>query len=266
MNQTLPSDIRVFALKKTTPKFDARFNCTARTYSYTLPTIAFSHYNDQTEMKDYRITPDRLQRANQILGLYKGNTNFHNYTVKKLFFDRSSSRNIEEIQCSEPFIENDIEFTRITVKGQSFMLHQIRKMVGFSLAVIREVVGDDMLQRSLTKEIFHTPTAPGLGLMLERLHFDQYSNMYKDHDPLTFEEFDDDVEKFRREQIYPFIVETEIRERSMVEWLEYLCIHLFDADSRDREENRKFKNDPEFSDEWGEEPEFIEKLNQRLKE
>lgn len=266
LNRDLPSDIRIFGMKRVTPKFDARFSCSARTYSYTLPTIAFSHYNDQTEMRDFRITADQLQRANQILGLYKGMTNFHNYTVKKLFFDRSSMRNIEHIECSEPFIESDIEFTRITVKGQSFMLHQIRKMVGFSLAVIRGVVSDDMLERSLTKEVFHTPTAPGLGLMLERLHFTQYANLYKDHDPLTFEEYDDDVEKFRREQIYPIIVETEIREQSMLEWLEYLCIHCFDQESKEREENRKFRDDPQFSDEWGEDSEFLEKLNKRLTE
>lgn len=251
-------------MKRVTPKFDARFNCTARTYSYTLPTIAFSHYNDQTEIKDFRITAEQLKRANEILGLYKGMTNFHNYTVKKLFFDRSSSRKIEAIDCSEPFMESDIEFTRITIKGQSFMLHQIRKMVGFSLAVIRGIIDDDMLERSLTKEVFNTPTAPGLGLMLERLHFDQYSNFYKSHDPLTFDEFNNDVEQFRREQIYPIIVETEIKEQSMVQWLEYLCIHLFDAESRDREENRKFRNNPPINDEWGESPEFIEKFKKLL--
>lgn len=161
LNRDLPPDIRVFGMKRVTPKFDARFSCSGRTYSYTLPTIAFSHYNDQSTMKEYRVPADRLQRATEILSLYRGQTNFHNYTEKKLFFDRSSERFIDFIQCSEPFIENDIEFTRITVKGSSFMLHQIRKMVGFSLAVIRGVVDDDMLQRSLTKEVFHTPTAPG---------------------------------------------------------------------------------------------------------
>lgn len=266
LNRDLPSDIRVFGMKRVTPKFDARFSCSGRTYSYTLPTIAFSHYNDQTSMKDYRIPADRLHRANEILSLYKGQTNFHNYTEKKLFFDRSSERFIDYIVCSEPFIESDIEFTRITVKGSSFMLHQIRKMVGFSLAVIRGVVDDDMLQRSLTKDIFHTPTAPGLGLMLERLHFDDYAQKFKAHDPLIFEEFDDDVEKFRREQIQPFIVETEITEQSMVKWLEYLMIHSFDAESRDRQENRRFRDDPSFDDEWGEDKEFVEKLKNRSDE
>lgn len=75
-------------MKRATRKFDARFNCSARTYSYTLPTIAFSDYNDQTEMEDYRLPAERLQRVNNILGLYKGQTNFHNYTVKKQHFDR----------------------------------------------------------------------------------------------------------------------------------------------------------------------------------
>lgn len=103
-----------------------------------------------------------------------------------------------------------------------------------------------------------------LGLMLERLHFTNYANLYKEHDPLTFEDFDDDVEKFRREKIHPFIVESEIKEQSMLQWLEYLCIHKFDADSKEREENRKYKDDPQFSDEWGEEPEFLEKLNKQL--
>lgn len=146
------------------------------------------------------------------------------------------------------------------------MLHQIRRMVGFSLAVIREVVGDDLLQRSLTKEIFHTPTAPGLGLMLERLHFTQYAQRFPDHDPLTFEEYDDDVEKFRREHIHPFIVQTEINEQSMLNWMEYLCIHSFEAESRFREENRRFRHDPELSDEWGEDEQFLEKLKKKLQE
>lgn len=102
--------------------------------------------------------------------------------------------------------------------------------------------------------------------MLERLHFSDYANRFKNHDPLTFEEFDDDVEKFRREHIHPFIVETETKEQSMLNWLEYLMIHSFDAESREREENRRFNDDPQFSDEWGENEEFVEKLKNRFEE
>ena len=35
-----------------------------------------------------------------------------------------------KIQCGKPFEEDGREFITIAVKGQSFMLHQIRKMIG----------------------------------------------------------------------------------------------------------------------------------------
>ena len=34
------------------------------------------------------------------------------------------------VQCGEPFVREGIEFVAMTVRGQSFMLHQIRKMIG----------------------------------------------------------------------------------------------------------------------------------------
>ena len=39
------------------------------------------------------------------------------------------------IQCRKPFQEDGREFVTIAVKGQSFMLHQIRKMIGEQLEV-----------------------------------------------------------------------------------------------------------------------------------
>lgn len=63
--------------------------------------------------------------------------------------------------------------------------------------------------------------------MLERLHFTQYANVYKTHDPLTFDEYDEAVEHFRHEQIHPIIVQTEINERSMEEWFEIKEIDTF---------------------------------------
>lgn len=217
-------------------------------------------------MTDYRVTAEQLQRVNDTLAVFQGQTNFHNYTVKKLFFDRSSERYIYSIECGQPFIEHGVEFARITVKGSSFMLHQIRKMIGFTLAVVRGIVGDDELKRSLTKEEFHTPTAPGLGLMLERLHYFDYANRYRDHDPLTFDEYDDAVEQFRCGQIHPFIIGTEIQEQSMVNWFEYLMTHSFDPATRETEEDRRIQNDPQFNDEWGEDDEFVEKLRKQLDE
>ena len=39
------------------------------------------------------------------------------------------------LQIGEPFVREGLEFAVMTVKGQSFMIHQIRKMVGEGIHV-----------------------------------------------------------------------------------------------------------------------------------
>lgn len=248
LNRELPDDIRVFGVRRVTPTFDSRKNCEARTYSYTLPTIAFGNYNDQTVMADYRLPAEQLQKVNDMLEIFVGQTNFHNYTVDKQHFDRSSIRKIHTIQCGEPFVLDDVEFARITVKGQSFMMHQIRKMIGLTLPVIRNIIPYEMLQRSLTKENFSIPTAPGLGLVLERLHFDKYDRTFGQlHGEPVWKEYDTEIEQFRRKHIDPIIIQTEIKEEIMVNWLDFLLNHSY-VGSPITEET--------FDDSWGEDPEF----------
>lgn len=254
LNRELPDDIRVFGVQRVTPTFDARMNCEARTYSYTLPTVSFAHYNDQTSMADYRLPSDQLLKVNQVLAAFLGHTNFHNYTVDKQHFDRSSIRKIYTIACSEPFVLDGVEFARITVKGQSFMLHQIRKMVGFSLAVIREIIPLEVLQRSLTAENFNVPTAPGLGLVLESLHFDKYNRTFGNlHGELDWNKYETEVERFRRDKIDPTIIQTEIRDQMMVNWLEFLVNHSFDEYTGTVDEEI-------YDDSWGEDPEFWKQI------
>lgn len=259
LNADLPSDIRVFGVQRVTKQFDSRMNCDARTYSYTLPTVAFAHYNDQTPMKDYRLSADRLKWVNDNLLEFKGNKNFHNFTVDKEYFDRSSIRRIDKIECGQPFLVDDVEFARVEVKGQSFMLHQIRKMMGFQLAVIREIIPIEILKNAMQKEKFNAPTAPGLGLLLERLHFTRYDRAFGDiNGKLDWSECEDDVEEFRRKFIHPKIVQTEIEENSMVEWLEYLVNHSYDP--VDEEESNV------FDDSWGEDPEFWKKVENTVEQ
>lgn len=263
LNNDLPSDIRVFALKRATPKFSSRMNCSARTYSYTLPSIAFSRYDERTSLQNYRIPSERLQLASQVLSIYKGRKNFHNYTLGKMHFDRSANRTMMAIDVSEPFVEGDIEFCRVTIKGESFMLHQIRKMIGTSLGVIRGLITEDFMQSTFNNDRLYLPKAPGLGLMLERLHFDQYAKKHPNHDPLTFDEYDEAIDQFRREVIHPVIIGTEMREHTMMEWLDLLCCHTFDKVSREEEMDHmlgRYVDDERPYMEWGESPEFLEKL------
>lgn len=69
----------------------------------------------------------------------------------------------------EPFTSKDLEFCELRVKGQSFMLHQIRKMVGLTIAVARGLASLQTLHRAWKTERLDLPVAPGLGLILEEV-------------------------------------------------------------------------------------------------
>lgn len=68
--------------------------------------------------------------------------------------DQSCFRYIISFKCAEPFIyrdtvrNQDVEFMTIYIRGQSFMMHQIRKMIGMVIAVSRGFVYKTEIQKS----------------------------------------------------------------------------------------------------------------------
>ncbi|ETN63682.1 pseudouridylate synthase [Anopheles darlingi] len=258
LNGELPPQIRVYAVKRVTKGFNSKTNCDARTYTYTLPTIAFAA-NDEKDLDilTYRAPADRLQRVNEVLALYLGTKNFHNFTSRKEFIDPSVKRYIMEFECGTPFVPDGTtaEFATIRIKGQSFMLHQIRKMVGLTLAVVRGLSQADIIEKAFGQERYGIPTAPGLGLVLSRIHYDKYNKRYGEdgcHEMLDFEKEEAQIEEFFKQHIASTIVETELKTGSMLEWLEKLPLHSYEP--RDENEPSEWKKrKPNEDDDDGDE-------------
>ncbi|KAM9338104.1 pseudouridylate synthase 1 homolog [Symphorus nematophorus] len=247
INEHLPPQIRVLGLKRVTQGFNSKNNCDARTYSYMLPTVAFSPKDyDTGNIAAFRLGPETLQMVNRLFALYKGTHNFHNFTSQKAPNDPSARRYITEMSCGEPFICSDTEFAVITVRGQSFMLHQIRKMIGLVIAVIKGYAKEEVMERSWGQEKVDVPKAPGLGLVLERVHFDRYNKRFGGdglHERLEWDREEAAIKAFKEAHIYPTIVETECQEGSMVSWMSTLPIHDFDATATDTRDNKDQKQD-----------------------
>ena len=58
------------------------------------------------------------------------------------------------------------------------MLHQIRKMVGLAIAVLRGLTTSDVINKAWGKDRVDVPIAPSLGLVLEEPHYDKYNLRY----------------------------------------------------------------------------------------
>ncbi|KAK3524130.1 hypothetical protein QTP70_018033 [Hemibagrus guttatus] len=241
INTHLPSQIRVLGLKRVTGGFNSKNNCDARTYSYMLPTIAFSPKDSDQEDTSFRLLPKTLQKVNRLFELYKGTHNFHNFTSQKGPRDPSAKRYITQMSCGEPFVRQGAEFAVITVRGQSFMMHQIRKMIGLVIAVVKGYAQVEIIERSWGEEKVDVPKAPGLGLVLERVHFDRYNKRFGGdglHETLEWEQEEDTITAFKEAHIYPSIVETECQEKSMISWMSTLPIHDFTATATGKQENK----------------------------
>ncbi|CAG5867322.1 unnamed protein product [Menidia menidia] len=245
INQHLPSQIRVLGFKRVTQGFNSKNNCDARTYSYMLPTVAFSEKEyDARNIAAFRLDPETLQRVNRLFSFYKGTHNFHNFTSQKAPNDPSARRYITEMSCGEPFIRDEHEFAVITVRGQSFMLHQIRKMIGLVIAVIKGYAKEQVIERTWGLEKVDVPKAPGLGLILERVHFDRYNKRFGGdglHERLEWDHEEEAIKAFKEAHIYPTIVETECQEGSMVSWMSTLPIHDFEGTASDTRDNKDKK-------------------------
>ena len=184
--------------------------------------------------KSYRINPARLERVRSALNSFTGTHNFHNYTVHKSYHDPSAQRVIKSfVVHDEPLIIDNTEWLSLKVHGQSFMMHQIRKMVSMAALVVRCGCPEGRLQESLTEERISIPKAPGLGLLLERPVFDTYNQRLVEHykrESIDFGRFAKEMEEFKQREIYQRIFREEARDNVYV-LLPPPSLNLSDSDS-----------------------------------
>ncbi|KPM43654.1 tRNA pseudouridine synthase 1 [Neonectria ditissima] len=166
----------------------------------------------------YRVTPDRLQRLQDTLDMYNGTRNFHNYTVQKPFFDPSAKRHIKSFVVNpKPIIINDTEWLSLKVHGQSFMMHQIRKMVGLASLVVRCGTPLDRIEESYLNQKMAIPKAPGLGLLLEHPVFHNYNRRATESlqkETIDFAKYQDKIQAFKDKEIYQRIFNVEEKDNS----------------------------------------------------
>lgn len=163
--------------------------------------------------KAYRISPSRVEHIRRVLAKYEGTHNFHNFTIRKSAKDPSAKRFIKSFEINgDPVIINDSEWLSLKVHGQSFMMHQIRKMVAMAALVVRSGTPLERMDEVMSEEAINIPKAPSLGLLLERPVFDNY-NKFKaaenDKEDIDFATYEKEMLEFKQREIYDRIFEEE---------------------------------------------------------
>ena len=170
--------------------------------------------------KAYRISDSRRQRVQEALNAYVGTCNFHNYTIQKGFSDPSAKRHIRSFKVGpQPVIINDTEWLSLKVHGQSFMMHQIRKMVAMAALVVRCGSPLSMIEESYGPATISIPKAPGLGLLLERPVFDTYNERAVrefQKEKIDFNKYQKEMDEFKQREIYDRIFREEEKDHQYV--------------------------------------------------
>ncbi|RIA92015.1 pseudouridine synthase [Glomus cerebriforme] len=257
INENLPDQIRMWGFVKVIRSFHAKTLCDSRIYEYLLPTYVFippekgsnseistsiqsdtatqkvfvnvptATPEEMIEIRKYRITQETLEYVRQGFKAYKGTHNYHNFTIGRSPQEKSCNRYIIDLQVSDPKIINDTEWIAIKVHGQSFMLHQIRKMVSLIVMIVRTGTPISLIDKTFTQVKINIPKAPALGLLLERPVFDSYNRKSRDKgkELIDYDIYQDQIDKFKDRFIYSKIYEEELAENTFQNWLNAIDQH-----------------------------------------
>ncbi|KAH0558935.1 hypothetical protein GP486_004441 [Trichoglossum hirsutum] len=157
--------------------------------------------------RSYRIDPKRLQRVRDALALYVGTHKYHNYTIGKSPRDPSVKRHIKSFSVSEdsPFVMHGTEWLSLRVHGQSFMMHQIRKMVAMAALCVRTGCPLERITESYNSTSISIPKAPGLGLLLVQPVFSTYNGRAArefQRESIDFGKYEEEIREFKQREIY----------------------------------------------------------------
>jgi tRNA pseudouridine38-40 synthase len=132
---------------------------------------------DMTEEKNEEI----FSKLAKILKKFEGTHNFHNYTIEKKVGDKSCNRYIMNMALERISHEHIVktlgaepqdEYFKVTLHGQSFVYHQIRKMIGMCIQIFQENGGDPfMIDNSFCANKIPVWLAPSEGLLLGEVSF-----------------------------------------------------------------------------------------------
>lgn len=174
--------------------------------------------------RDYRVNASKLQLFRDAMKQYEGSHNFHNFTLQKTYNDPSARRYMKDTSVSDPFIIEGTEWVSIKIHGQSFMLHQIRKMICMACLVVRTGCPISRISDCFGPAKINIPKAPALGLLLECPVYETYNPRLIEmgYNEVNFSKYQEEMDLFKMKNIYDKIYAEETKENVFHGFFEFL--------------------------------------------
>ena len=163
----------------------------SRKYEYICPLKMFYKYDRDTfgrflvilvdnGANDEELNQQILERLKKYVTKFVGTHNYHNYTKKgdpkkktnvryimSMDVQRVSHEELEEIWGKK----TSNQYVRFRLHGQSFIYHQIRKMVGSLIQLFQEGNDEEFIVNTFCLNKTPVWLAPSQGLLLDRVRY-----------------------------------------------------------------------------------------------
>jgi tRNA pseudouridine38-40 synthase len=163
INSNLPADIRVIDLIKVNKEFHARFSVIHRQYRYQCYYGSNLLFRNQT----WKIRKIEIDVLNKTSRLIIGKHDFLSFSKYNPELDNTLCQISESIWTKEP------EMLIYTIKGNRFLHHMVRYVVGTMIAI-----GENRVQLKSFEQLIQNPSknvqifkAPAQGLFLENVYY-----------------------------------------------------------------------------------------------
>lgn len=255
INEQLPDDIRIADVCKVPKSFCARTQRDKVRYQYMVPSFVLQSSeamkasfesvvgSDQSSrdsadpftvqelkaltdrFRNYRATEESIASLDAALNSYQGTKKFHNYTSGKKWDDANAQRYILSFKVQGRIVDkNGMEWISTRVLGQSFLLHQIRKMVSHAFDVARGVSSLENMKLSFDEKYMNINRAPAQGLFLDMSFFDNYNKRAHAGDKLDWYSDDNTPasqrwKKFKEEKVMRHIMDEEEAQGNFISYI-----------------------------------------------
>jgi tRNA pseudouridine38-40 synthase len=202
-------DIVLYGVLPVPRGFEAKLRCESRIYEYMIPVDALG-------AADGSSLQARKALLEEAFSLMAGTHDFHNFTVRNQ--EKGTSRFVRSIS-TDMLAMDGLEWIRATIHGQSFMTHQIRKMIGVAVLLASQTSSLERCKEVISLLFgpgkYNVPKAPGNFLLLVGGLFTNYNKRFGDsHGKI---EMDERSSHFKEAVLYPSIC-TQEKVHAFREW------------------------------------------------